>query len=89
MVPGRDPPEAPPKPFVNDTPTTEIYTRRAELLSEAYYYLGKYYELREKPDEALLCFRMSAAQNVFDSAEHGLAVLELRLHGDTRVHEPD
>ena len=71
------------------TPEPQDNVRRAELLSEAYYYLGKYYELREKPDEALSCFRLSAAQNVFDSAEHGLAVLELRLHGDTIVRDAD
>lgn len=86
---GRDSPDELLKAIEEATPKPADNTRRAELLSEAYYYLGKYYELREKPDEALLCFRMSAAQNVFDSAEHGLAVLELRLHGDTRVREPD
>ena len=71
------------------TPEPQDNVRRAELLSEAYYYLGKYYELREKPDEALSCFRLSAAQNVFDSGGHGLAVVELRLHGDNIVRDGD
>lgn len=71
------------------TPAPSDNVRRAELLSEAYYFLGKYYELKGKKDEALMCFRMSAAQNVFDSVEHGLSRLELRLHGDTTVREPD
>ena len=55
----------------------------AERLCEAYYYLGKYSQIHNRPRRALNYFKLSLATNVFEYVEHRYARMEIV---ETRQH---
>lgn len=64
---------------------TENKKELAEKLCEAYFYLGKYNDIRGISDVAEHYFRMALATNVYEFVEHRYAKLELELMHITRV----
>ena len=59
-------------------------TSLAEHLSEANFYLGKYYLSLGEKDNAEALFKLTVANNVHNFVEHRYALLELALLGQTQ-----
>jgi len=51
----------------------------SERLCEAYFYLGKYYQLQGKNKSAVNFFKLALSTNVYEFVEHRYAKLELEL----------
>lgn len=55
----------------------------AERLCEVYFYLAKWHESRQRPEQALSYYKQVLATNVFEFVEHRYARLEMaRLRGE-------
>jgi lipoprotein NlpI len=66
--------------FVNQLSTgTNSSKALSERLCEAYFYLGKYYQLKGNNDIAANFFKLALSTNVYEFVEHRYAKLELNL----------
>ena len=60
----------------------------AERLCEAYFYLAKWHDSQNRPEQALSYYKQVLATNVFEFVEHRYARLEMaRLRGDVAPAE--
>ncbi|MBZ9612940.1 lipoprotein NlpI [Rheinheimera maricola] len=60
----------------------------AERLCEVYFYLAKWHERQQQPEQALSYYKQVLATNVFEFVEHRYARLEMaRLRGDVTSTE--
>ncbi|WP_333607889.1 lipoprotein NlpI [Arsukibacterium sp.] len=56
----------------------------AERLCEVYFYLAKWHDAEQRPEQALRYYKMVLATNVFEFVEHRYARVEIaRLQGET------
>lgn len=62
--------ESPKSPLTNNT-------KLAHALTEAYFYLGKYYQQKEDSQSAIALMKLAIAFNVYGYIEHGFAFLEI------------
>jgi len=59
---------------------------RAQRLTEAYFYLGKRYQLEGNYADAVSLYRLAIAFNIFEYVEHRYAFLELgKIYSDIRA----
>ena len=62
----------------------------AERLCEVYFYLAKWHERQQRPEQAIEYYKKVLATNVYEFVEHRYARLEMaRLRGDTLSGETD
>tara|TARA_R110002126_G_scaffold97190_13_gene226765 strand:+ start:5421 stop:6314 length:894 start_codon:yes stop_codon:yes gene_type:complete len=62
----------------------------AERLCEVYFYLAKWHEAEQRPEQAVEYYKKVLATNVFEFVEHRYARLEIaRLRGETLAGETD
>ncbi|MDX1676932.1 lipoprotein NlpI [Arsukibacterium sp.] len=62
----------------------------AERLCEVYFYLAKWHEAQQRPEQALEYYKKALATNVYEFVEHRYARLELaRLRGEALAGETD
>jgi lipoprotein NlpI len=61
----------------------------AQRLTEAYFYLGKRYQMQGKYAQATTLFKLSIALNVYEYVEHRYAFIELgRIHAAIEKQQP-
>lgn len=57
----------------------------AERLCEVYFYLAKWHESQQQPEQALSYYKQVLATNVYEFVEHRYARLEMaRLRGEVQ-----
>jgi lipoprotein NlpI len=62
----------------------------AERLCEVYFYLAKWHEAKQQPEQAIEYYKKALATNVYEFVEHRYARLEMaRLRGETLSGETD
>jgi lipoprotein NlpI len=62
----------------------------AERLCEVYFYLAKWHDASQRPEQALQYYKMVLATNVYEFVEHRYARLEMaRLRGETLTGQSD
>lgn len=62
----------------------------AERLCEVYFYLAKWHEARQRPEQAIEYYKKVLATNIYEFVEHRYARLEMaRLRGESLAGETD